>query len=204
MNVDKTSLESKGVLVSKNSREQSIGNAKPHAVEKNVDSHLIESGSPTLVHNGKGKKQLMQDPQFPPWNSLPLAPQALFKTDSTTLDGSRSSWLGKQPLNILKENHPCMNPRQSILSHSNDEKDETLASMFSKNLGRLLQCSIKSSDPKLQSSKAMKVIIEGRPRVGQSAMEESPKAKKKRIMEPFAISPSNKLNAGRSPCKPYG
>jgi len=41
----------------------------------------------------------------------------------------------------------------------------------------------------------MKVIIKGWPRVRQSMVEESPKAKKKRVMEPFVVSPSNKLNA---------
>jgi len=45
----------------------------------------------------------------------------------------------------------------------------------------------------------MKVIIEGGPRVGQSIVEESPKAKKKRVMEPFVVSPSTKVNAGRTP-----
>jgi len=88
-----------------------------------------------LVHNGEGKKQLIQDSQFLPWNGLPPASQTLFRSGSTTLDGSRSSWLRKQPLNILKEIYPCMNQLQSILSNSNDEKDETLASIFSKNLG---------------------------------------------------------------------
>jgi len=45
----------------------------------------------------------------------------------------------------------------------------------------------------------MKVIIKGWPRVGQSVVEESPKAKKKRIMEPFGVFPSTKLNVGRTP-----
>jgi len=42
----------------------------------------------------------------------------------------------------------------------------------------------------------MKVIIEGGPRVGRSMVEESSKAKKRRVMETFATSPTNKLNEG--------
>jgi len=83
--------DSRGVLASKNSGKRSIGNAKLHVVEKNVDSYLMESRSLVLVRNGEGKKQLMQDSQFPPQNSPPLAPCALFRIGSTTLDGLGSS-----------------------------------------------------------------------------------------------------------------
>jgi len=61
MNVGNASVKSRGVLVSKHSRKRSIGNAKLHAIEKNVDSCLIESKSPTLVRNGEGKKQITQE-----------------------------------------------------------------------------------------------------------------------------------------------
>jgi len=45
------------------------------------------------------------------------------------------------------------------------------------------QCSIKSSNPTPQSLNKKKIIIQGRPKVGQSVMKESTKANKKRVME---------------------
>jgi len=53
-----------------------------------------------------GKKQHIQDSQLPP-RSGPL--HALFRTNSTTLDGSGSLWLGKWHLSFSKEMHPCIN-----------------------------------------------------------------------------------------------
>jgi len=59
INVGNTSVESIGILVSKNSGDSSIENDKSYKVGKNVDPRLKGSGSLILVCNGESKKQLV-------------------------------------------------------------------------------------------------------------------------------------------------
>jgi len=99
----------------------------------------------------------------------------------------------------LKEMNLGGNPSRTILSCTDDDKDETLASMFVKHRGHPPQHSMKSSSQTSQFLNAMQLVIHGVPKAGILEVEDSIKARKKIIMQPFATSPTKRPNVGRTP-----
>ena len=102
----------------------------------------------------------------------------------------------------LMESRGSMLPRNDEGMHqscSDDDKDKTLEEMFGRRSSHPPQCLLKSSNPTTQLLNIGKVIIQGGSGPSQPMVKKFEKVVRKRVMEPFAISPSKKQNASRTP-----
>jgi hypothetical protein len=199
MNVDKISVESLGGLARKSNGEPSNLNHEVSVTQDNAHSRLIECVSPNLLHNGQGTKENMASFVRPPRSIPAIGARSLFNSVSTTLVDSRSSQCPTRVSIISKEIEHIENQRLKISSFTDDEEDETLASMLKKQGSRLPPSLTRLADPTLESSNAIEAFAEEGRKAGMTTMDEPSKAKKKRVMEPFAISPTKKVNAGKAP-----
>ena len=199
MKAGKQSVGSIKVQANNSGREPNIDNINPDGGRRNVHPFFLGSKTPNLVHNGEGKKHLLRNIQLPPRSGGTVASRALFGSGSTTLNGSGSSHLGKQPLSIAKEMLPSSDRTFVVVSCSDSDRDETLGAMLAKQAARQLNCSTEIVHRKPQSVNAKEVIIQGGPEAKKLVVKEPLKANNKRVMQPFAISPMKKQNVGRTP-----
>jgi len=187
MNVAKANIHSTMILRSKSNGEMKVAEVDANEIQNNVVPHSMGFTSLIGRDMDKGKKKLLPDSQVP----IPCAPPCeLFKSGSTTLNALKSSRVGAQLLNIWKVICPSMNQSKSIASGTDDE---TLEQMAKKQKVVPLGQTKKLSNLQTMSLKMKDIIINGRlPKVGKSDVKEGIQVKKKRIMQPFAVTPTKR------------
>ena len=168
------------------------------AVKENGTECVEEAESPSFGNTLKRREELIQDSPKPPQSG---APGAIFGTSSQIPDGSRSLGLGHQFVNVGKAKQPCIKFTATILSSTDDDGDVTLAQMKRKLALHTAppRCNLKSTASPPQSSRATNIIIHGCPQAVKLEVKVGNEGNKKRPMQPFAVSPVKKLNAGRTP-----
>ena len=182
VNVDNTTLEFGERTTSNHTGDQSIVDPTTQLPVIDVPSQLVESGSPNRLHNGEDMRESTE--QSPRVNHSTPA-QVMVNTRSTALLGSRSSDLEMQTSNISSSPTP--------------EDNETLHAALKKRQGCPLPSSMKPSNGKLKSLTEIEGCSNEGQQTGKAMLEDRTGAKKRRVMEPFEISPRKKARTGKPP-----
>jgi len=119
-----TNVESMEAFGSKNNGESSTRTDNPTAIKKIGSECLKECGSQGFDKKTERRNEVIQESPKPPRSG---ALQAQVGSSSKIWDGSRSSRIEHWLVNIGKAKEPCIEHTATILSSTDDNKDETLA-----------------------------------------------------------------------------